>query len=542
MHLLTSKLATKFLFFLFLSTLFSLFSALGIFITYYVSTGTYPSLLLFIGVSVTASIVGSFLVGFIFAKIAISPVKKVVEAVRFLSAGNLNINLQVKSHDEFEEMANQLNFLAKKMQENNQKLEVDKYLLWAEKNKAAVTLGSVADGVIGLDLNQKVILFNKAAEIITGIPVTSALNKDIQTLFKLFDETTKEIAPSIYCPIRNDDYEGVVWQNNRTTLKTTTDKEIPVDVITSKIKESVRANLGCIITIHDLTKEKQLEEMKLDFVSMAAHELRTPITSISGYLSVFMDEMKGKIPQSEVELLDKIEFASKQLLSLVDNMLNVSKIERGVFSVTVAPMDFVDLVDKIVSELVDRAKSKGQTLEWQKPTTPFPQVEGDIIRLGEVLTNLISNAIKYTQPNGHVKVELELKDNEIITHVKDNGRGIPPESIPNLFQKFYRVVSKLEQSSKGNGLGLYISKAIVEVHHGKIWVESEVGKGTTFSFSIPSQQFKYQTFSQGALGLNKPNLMQPSPGVSPAIPAPGTPNPATPITTEVSIAMQPTSS
>jgi PAS domain S-box-containing protein len=539
MNLLTSKLATKFLFFLLLSTLFSLFSALGIFVTYYVSTGTYPSLLLFIGVSIAASIFGSFLVGFIFTKIALSPVKKMMEAVRFLTAGNLNINLQVKSRDEFEEMANQLNFLAKKMQENNQKLEADKYLLWAEKNKAAVTLGSVADGVIGLDSNQKVILFNKAAETITGIPVTSALNKDIQTLFKLFDETTKEIAPSIYCPIRNDDYEGVVWQNNRTTLKTTTNKEIPVDIITSKIKESVRANLGCIITIHDLTKEKQLEEMKLDFVSMAAHELRTPITSISGYLSVFMDEMKGKIPQSEVELLDKIEFASKQLLALVDNMLNVSKIERGVFSVTVAPMDFVDLVDKIVSELIERAKSKGQTLEWQKPTAPFPPVEGDIIRLGEVLTNLISNAIKYTQPNGHVKVELEQKDNEIITHIKDNGRGIPPESIPNLFQKFYRVVSKLEQSSKGNGLGLYISKAIVEVHHGKIWVESEVGKGTTFSFSIPSQQFQYQTFSQGALGLNKPSLMPSPPSVSTTSPAPGTPNPTTPVTTEVSIAMQP---
>lgn len=504
--------------------------------------------MLFIGIAVGTSIFGCFLIGFIFAKFALSPIKKVAEAVRFLTAGNLNVNIQVKSHDEFEEMANQINFLAKKMQENNQKLEMDKYLLWAEKNKASVTLSSVADAVIGLDSNRKIILFNKAAETITGIPVASAQGKDIQVLFKLFDETNKEIAPSVFCPIRNDDYEGVVWQNNRATLKTTTDREIPVDVISSKIKESVRANLGCIITIHDLTKEKQLEEMKLDFVSMAAHELRTPITSIGGYLSVFMDEMKGKIPQSEMELLDKIDFASKQLLALVDNMLNVSRIERGVFSVTVAPMDYLDLVDKIVSELVERAKAKGQTIEYQKPTVPYPQIEGDKIRLGEVLSNLISNAIKYTQPNGHVKVELELKDNEIITHVRDNGRGIPPESIPNLFQKFYRVVSKLEQSSKGNGLGLYISKAIVEVHHGKIWVESEVGKGSTFSFSLPTQQFQYQTFTQGALGLNNPNLSANNPSlVTPSgqtIPLTTSPQPqqTAPVTTEVSIVPPPATS
>ena len=501
MFLLNSKIGIKFVFFLLLSSMISLSIALGIFVGYYLSTGTYPSLVMFILVGVSVSFVACFLMGLLFAKITLSPIKQILDAIRNLTVGNYNVNLSIKSHDEFEEMGSQLNFMAKKMQENNQKIELDKYLIWIEKNKEEAAFSNIADGIIGLDANQNVVIFNKAAETITGIQTKDAMGKPIQTLFQLFDENKAEILPTIYCPIRHDDFEGIIYNKQQVTLKTTLNTEIPINMISSKIKESIRANLGCIITIHDLTKEKQLEQMKLDFVSMAAHELRTPITSITGYLSVFMQEMAGKIPASETELLDKIDFASKQLLSLVDNMLNVSRVERGVFSVTVAPMDYLDLVNKIISELSERAKSKGQVIEYVPPTQPIPQIEGDKIRLGEVLSNLIANAINYTPANGRIRITVELKDAQVVTHVQDNGKGIPADAIPHLFQKFYRVVAKLEQASKGNGLGLYISKAIIDVHHGKIWVDSEFGKGSTFHFSLPTQQFNYQTFSQQDLGL-----------------------------------------
>lgn len=502
MSLLNSKIAAKFIFFLLFATLVSLFSALGVFVTFYVSTGTYPSLFLFIGVSVGTSLISSLLLGTLFVKLTLSPIKKIKDALASLATGNANINVQIKSHDEFEEMANQLNSLILKTNQTNKQIEVDKYLLWAERNKELVTFSSIADGIIGLDGNQKVTIFNKAAETITGIPIATAMGKDLSMLFKILDEEKKEVLPSLFCPIRHDEFEGVVWTGENLTLKTV-EKEVPIALTSSKIKESAKASLGCIITIHDTTKEKQFEQMKLDFVSMAAHELRTPITSIGGYLSVFTEEMGDKIPPPQKELLDKMDFATKQILSLVDNMLNVSRIERGVFSVTVTHMDYLDLVDKIISELAQRAKIKNQVLEYVKPAQEDAMIEGDKIRLGEVLSNLIANAINYTPSGGHIKVWIDITQTEIITHVQDNGRGIPKEALPNLFKKFYRVVNKLEQSSKGNGLGLYISKAIIDVHHGKIWAESVLGKGSTFNFSLPYQQFQYQTFSQTDLGLKK---------------------------------------
>lgn len=484
-----------------ISTLISLFSALGIFITIYLSSGNYPSLFLFIGVSVVTSVISGLLLGIIFTKITLSPIKKIKEALTALTLGNMNINLQIKSRDEFEDMSTQINALALKVTQTSKQLELDKYLLWAEKNKEVITFSSIADGIIGLDGNQKIIIFNKSAEVITSIPAASAMNKDLAVLFKVMDEEKKEVLPQIFCPIRHDEFEGVVWTGQNLILQTYDKKEVPIDLTSSKIKESAKANLGCIITIHDTTKEKQFEQMKLDFVSMAAHELRTPITSIGGYLSVFTEEMKDKIPKPQMELLERMDFATKQILSLVDNMLNVSRIERGVFSVTVTHMDYLDLVDKIISELAQRAKIKNQVLEYIKPVQDDAMIEGDKIRLGEVLSNLIANAINYTQQGGHIKVWIDITKEEIITHIQDNGRGIPKEALPNLFKKFYRVVNKLEQSSKGNGLGLYISKAIIDVHHGKIWAESEISKGSTFNFSLPYQQFEYQTFSQTGLGL-----------------------------------------
>jgi signal transduction histidine kinase len=133
-----------------------------------------------------------------------------------------------------------------------------------------------------------------------------------------------------------------------------------------------------------------------------------------------------------------------------------------------------------------RAIEKRIDLQYIKPKTPLPTVQADNVRINEVINNFIANAINYTEPGGKVTIWSEFKDNYIFTHVTDTGRGLPKEAINHLFTKFYRVPGNLDQASKGNGLGLYISKAIVELHHGKIWVESPgLGKGSTFSFSLP---------------------------------------------------------
>lgn len=230
-----------------------------------------------------------------------------------------------------------------------------------------------------------------------------------------------------------------------------------------------------------------LDEMKSNFVSIAAHELRTPLTSIKGYLSVYMNDYKDKLDSDQRALLNHIGSATEELLALVENLLNVSRIERGAMNLSLTELDWQELVGNVVEDFQERATQKNIQLKFTPSQAPIPPIKVDKVRVIEVISNLLSNAINYTNPGGVVQVWAESGNGEIVTHVGDSGQGIPKQSIPNLFNKFYRVSNGLTQNANpdGNGLGLYISKAIVDMHKGKIWVESEVGKGSRFSFSLP---------------------------------------------------------
>ncbi len=241
--------------------------------------------------------------------------------------------------------------------------------------------------------------------------------------------------------------------------------------------------------------------METTFVSIAAHELRTPLTSIKGYLSVYLSDYGNSLNQDQKNLLSHIGIATDQLLALVENLLNVSRVERQAIAINIKPIDWQAVIAEVIDEFRERAIQKNIQLEFTGAPERILTIKADKVRLTEVVSNLIANSIKYTNPGGWVKVSVEKKENEVITSVADNGRGIPKEAIPHLFTKFYRVTQGLTQgnSPEGTGLGLYISKAIVELHHGKIWVESparqqpepqamaggEEGKGSVFRFSLP---------------------------------------------------------
>lgn len=237
--------------------------------------------------------------------------------------------------------------------------------------------------------------------------------------------------------------------------------------------------------------------MKLDFISMASHELKTPLTSIIGYLSVFTQENQNKVPKEELELIKRSLISAQQLLTLIQNILNVNKIEDEKMSVTIEQTDYVKVLSKAIDDLKPQANQKNILLSLTLPQQPVPKVLADPVRIGEVLTNLLANAINYTNPGGKVEISLNLSPNEITTTVSDTGIGIPKEAIPHLFNKFFRVSNQTQQANKGTGLGLYISKSIVEKHHGKVWVESEPGKGSQFSFTLP-----IVTISSGVINAN----------------------------------------
>lgn len=470
-----------------------------------------------------ATIIGSLLL-LILISVVLSdnitrPIRHLTHATEQIQKGNLDIRVSIKSKDEIEllgtslnEMTDKLKRYVSELKEKIDLLEKQKHRLnttaslllgrdidlrkihdeleketesiSAERNKLSVILSGIKDAVIAVDLRRNIVLFNHACESLLDYSEEEAVNKPLQDIIKLYDKED-EIKPEIYCPIGTDTYEGVVYHENTVRLKGKNGKEAYVNIVAGKIRDSVANNLGCIITFHDLTSEQNLEKMKLDFVSMAAHELRTPLTSIDGYLSLFIDKKAEIIGDDGNMFLNRIQTSTHQLIGIVENLLSVTRMERGAFTISTTPLDWVLLAGEIIQSFSYRAKEKNIALTYKKPDTVIPLLNIDKIRITEVLSNLIDNAIVYTPNNGSVTISIEDNGNEVITRVKDTGKGIPSTALPNLFTKFFRVSGFLSKESKGTGLGLYISKKIVEMHKGKIWVESEVNKGSVFSFSVP---------------------------------------------------------
>lgn len=411
------------------------------------------------------------------------PIELLQKGAHMIGAGNLNYRLHIRTGDEIEDLGNSFNAMVGKLQEAFQKIEEDKSLISAERNKLEVALSGIADAVVAVDTDRNVILFNKAAEKLTGFSSRDALEKPIAELFNLFDGEVK-LSPTEYCPIKTNSFEGIVF--SRKDLKVVSKKkEAFVNLIVGKIREGGVVNLGCILAFHDITQEKQLETMKLDFVSMAAHELRTPLTTLKGYLSVFTSENSQALDKEQNMFLARMNIAAAQLSTLIENLLSVARIERGKLNINLELVDLREITLDTINELRNRAEERKLTLTFSEPAKPLPKIHIDKIRIQEVLSNLLSNAISYTQPGGKVNVSFEQDGNNATVHIQDTGQGIPKEALPHLFTKFFRVSGALESGSKGTGLGLYISKAIIIMHHGKIWVESEFNKGSTFSFSLP---------------------------------------------------------
>jgi PAS domain S-box-containing protein len=363
-------------------------------------------------------------------------------------------------------------------------LRYDRDIISAEKNKLSTILAGINDSVIAVDRKHTIITFNLAAEKLTGYKAKDVIGKPLNTTIKIYSKT-QEIPVSKYCPILSTEFEGVTYSGSELRIRGANNKEAIVNMIVGQIKEGVQMGLGGIISLQDITEKQRLEAMKLDFVSLAAHELRTPLTSVRGYLSVFIEETKNVLKQEQHELLKRMQMSTGRLNELVENLLNVARIERGVFTLNPKPIDWVANVEQLMDDFHELSKIKQITLTFIPPKEPIPPLVIDKIRISEVFNNLVSNALNYTEPQGSVKVWIEQKGDEVITHVQDTGRGIPKEMQQFLFSKFFRVPSKIPQTSQGTGLGLYISKAMVEMHKGRIWVESEEGKGSTFSFAIP---------------------------------------------------------
>jgi PAS domain S-box-containing protein len=343
----------------------------------------------------------------------------------------------------------------------------------------------IDDGVIIYDKDFKIIYFNETSSKIFRIQPEEVLNKKIQVkdaqdekLQRLVQVIFPSLAPLIVIRSSPEEEPHVADISFE-------DPELFLRVLTAKLKNENGDVLGFVKIIHDKTREVQLLKSKNEFITIASHQLRTPINEIRWAIeSIATDE---KIDNQTKEILNGTLNSIKRLANLIDNLLNVSKIEEGKFGYNFEELNYLDFIKEILSEMLPQIKHLGLNLYFNPPEEELPMIYFDKQKLYMVISNLLDNATKYNVQNGKIVVSIQ-KSNDgkfIETSIEDTGVGIEPEALKNLFSKFFRTSSGEKFNTEGSGLGLYIAKNIIRSHGGKIWAESDVGRGTKITFTLP---------------------------------------------------------
>jgi signal transduction histidine kinase len=232
-------------------------------------------------------------------------------------------------------------------------------------------------------------------------------------------------------------------------------------------------------------KLQKLDQLKSEIISVAAHQLRTPLSAIKWTLKMLLDEDVGSISQSQRELLTKGYESNERMITLVNDMLSVDRLESGKIKYNFVPVQYESLVESLIQEVLPLAAKKNIRIELRRPEAMLPKVKLDPDKIHDVLQNLIDNAIKYSHPNSTVKVSIEATKSNITTRVTDTGIGIPKDQQDKIFTRFFRATNAIKNVTEGSGLGLFIAQSVVRRHGGEILFTSEEGVGSTFTFTLP---------------------------------------------------------
>lgn len=242
--------------------------------------------------------------------------------------------------------------------------------------------------------------------------------------------------------------------------------------------------MGRLFVFRDVTRERELARLKDEFVSLASHELRSPLTSISGYVDLLLESDLQRLDEEQQDFLAVVKRNVDRLLRLVNELLDLSRIEAGRIDIRRAPTNASAIIQQAVTLIKPQATAKGQTLLFTPPVG-LPNASCDPERLAQIMANLLSNAHKYTPAGGTITVTIQAQDGAIRTSVEDTGIGLSPQEQSELFTRFFRANNAATREARGTGLGLTITKTLVELHGGQMSVTSSPGRGSTFSFTLP---------------------------------------------------------
>jgi PAS domain S-box-containing protein len=374
-------------------------------------------------------------------------------------------------------------------------------MLRSNQKQSEILLHSIADGIIVTNTEGKITLINPAAAAMAEWPVDEATGVDVQLVAKLHKEDGSDINE------RDNPFSLVLEQEQYVsqTLEITgrNGRKLIISLVASPVLvPGTNKPVGVVAALRDISQEKLAEKQRSDFISTASHEMRTPVAAIEGYLALALNDKVSTLDSRARSYLEKAHSSTQNLGRLFQDLLTSSKAEDGRLSSHPSVIDMGAFTQQVTEDLKFAAEKKGLIAEFivgdsgktvdatakdasaQHLLKPLYYVYADSERIREVITNLFDNACKYTD-NGKISIGLTGNSEVVQLYVRDTGSGISAYDIPHLFQKFYRVDNSATRTIGGTGLGLFICRKIVELYHGRIWAESEVGKGSTFFINLP---------------------------------------------------------
>jgi len=358
-----------------------------------------------------------------------------------------------------------------------------------ETSKSQAILQSITEGVIVLDERQRVVLFNPAAEQVLHIPASYALQ---QPLDHLKAYSGAGMRPEQATQIFNGLSEGLqIVDESGKYVNRILDLAAPPQTIAMNFAAVVRPDgirYGSVAVLRDVTREIEADRAKRDFISSVSHELRTPLTSIKGYVDLLLLGAAGPLAEGQQAFLSVVKNNANRLMDLINDILEIGRIDANKILLNFEQVDMTYVLNDVLQTM--RAEIQRKTTDIRLDIAPgLPPITADLRRVTQVVLNLVSNAVKYTYPGAHVHLRAFMNPAGLLqVDVEDDGVGLSPEQQQHLFRRFYRADNPLRDEVGGTGLGLSIAKSFVELHGGEIWVQSELGKGSTFSFMLPLSQ------------------------------------------------------
>jgi PAS domain S-box-containing protein len=367
--------------------------------------------------------------------------------------------------------------------------------LKGEQLKSDIILSAIDDGVVLVDDQQIIQLLNPAGAAILGWDRKEAEGLDWRSVFKFVN--TKGEAQEENTPIQEIFEKGKSVHHNNAQLVSKSGKTLTVSLTVSPLLREGERISAAVGIFRDVSEERQQEAQRAEFISTASHEMRTPVAAIEGYLALALNDKVSTIDSRARSYLDKAHESTQHLGKLFQDLLTSAKAEDGRLSNHPVVIEIGEMLEGLTEDFRFTAEKKGLLMEFTlgagktidasnsgKVVRPLYYGQADQERLREVITNLFDNAVKYTE-SGKVTIGLTGDKDVVQFYVRDTGHGIPKEDIPHLFQKFYRVDNSATRTIGGTGLGLFISRKIIELYEGRIWVTSEIDKGSTFYINLP---------------------------------------------------------